>query len=113
MTGLWSLAFWKAAGERGIRAAAASLASLLVADGTGLLETAWVDRGSVAGMAGLVSVLLSVAAGSANPDSGPSFGTETPSGNVVAIADGDDVYAGPASSMPNGTPAAVINADLV
>ena len=40
--GMWSAVFWKAAGERALRTFAQTLAALLVADATGLLDAAWV-----------------------------------------------------------------------
>jgi hypothetical protein len=52
-----------------------SLASLLVADGTGILDTAWADRLSVAGMAGVVTLLLCVAGGTITSGAGPAWGT--------------------------------------
>lgn len=60
MTGIWGGAFWKATAERAIKTFAQTLAALLVADGTGLLDSQWVPRLSVAGMAALVSVLTSI-----------------------------------------------------
>ena len=68
--------FAKATLERCIRSACASLASLLVADGTDILNTDWADRLSVAGMAAIVSVLLAVAGASTGDHNGPSFGPE-------------------------------------
>jgi hypothetical protein len=45
---------------RAVKTFAQSLAALLVADGTNLLNTAWSDRLSVAGMAALLSVLTTL-----------------------------------------------------
>ena len=64
--------FLKAAVERSIKTFAQALAALLVADGTGLLDTDWGTQLSVAGMAALVSVLTSVGSGTIGRD-GPSF----------------------------------------
>lgn len=69
---MWTLAFWRAAAERAIKTFAQTLAALLVADGTGLLDSAWVARLSVAGMAALVSLLTSVGSDVATGD-GPSL----------------------------------------
>ena len=88
MTGIWSLAFWRAATERSIKTFAQTLAALLVADGTGLLDSQWVPRLSVAGMAALVSVLTSI-------------GSDSITGNGPAIA-GPEVVPGPADPRPNG-----------
>ncbi len=52
--------------ERAVKTFAQALAALLVADGTGILDTNWGDNLSVSGMAALVSVLTTVASGAAN-----------------------------------------------
>jgi hypothetical protein len=70
---LFSRAFLIATTERAIRSFAASLASLLTAAGTGLLETGWGEKVSVAGMAALVSVLLAIGGGTFGKGEGPSF----------------------------------------
>ena len=68
-------AFAVATMERAVKTFAQTLAALLVVDGTGLLNTAWTDRVSVAGMAALLSVLTSVASAPFG-GSGPSLATE-------------------------------------
>jgi hypothetical protein len=70
---LFSRAFLVATLERAIRSFSASLASLLTASGTGLLDTNWVEKLSVSAMAALVSVLLAVAGGTFGKGDGPSF----------------------------------------
>jgi hypothetical protein len=65
--------FWLATLERAIRSFAASLASILTADGTGILDTDWGQKLSVAAMASLVTVLLAVAGGAVGNGNGPSF----------------------------------------
>ena len=70
---LFSRAFLLATVERAIRSFAASLASLLTAAGTGLLDTNWFEKLSVSGMAALVTVLLAVAGGTFGKGDGPSF----------------------------------------
>ena len=72
---MFTLSFAKAATERALRATAWALSSLLIADGTGILDTAWADRLSVAGMAGVLSVLASIA-GSQVGQTGPSLANE-------------------------------------
>ena len=73
---MFTVLFWKAAGERAVKTFAQTAAALLVAAGTGLLDSDWQTTGSVAGMAALLSVLTSVgSAGMGNP--GPSLTTET------------------------------------
>ena len=72
MTGIWSGAFWRATVERSLKTGAQTLAALLVADGTGLLDSQWVPLLSVAGMAMLVSVLTSIGSDAAT-GTGPSL----------------------------------------
>jgi hypothetical protein len=73
---MFTKAFWAASGERAAKTFAQTLASLLLAAGTGLLDTAWTTSLSVAGMATLLSLLTSVGSSSIG-NSGPSLSTET------------------------------------
>jgi Putative lactococcus lactis phage r1t holin len=73
VSSLLSRKFWLATLERAVRSFAASLASLLTASGTGLLETTWGEKFSVAGMAALVTVLLAIGGGTFGKGDGPSF----------------------------------------
>jgi hypothetical protein len=68
-------AFAVATAERAVKTFCQSLVALLLADGTDLLDTAWVDRLSVAGMAAVISVLTSVASAPVG-GSGPSLVSE-------------------------------------
>lgn len=62
-------AFWGDAIERAIRAGAASALAILGAEQIGLLDADWAATGSMAGMAAVVSLLASVAAGATtNPE---------------------------------------------
>ena len=70
---LFSRAFLLATLERAIRSFAASLASLLTASGTGILDANWGDTFSIAAMASLVTVLFSVGGGTFGKGDGPSF----------------------------------------
>jgi hypothetical protein len=54
--------FWKDALERAIRTTSQVICALVVAAGTGLLDTDWTATLSAAGMAGVLSVLTSLAA---------------------------------------------------
>lgn len=103
---MFSKAFALAAAERALKTFAQTLAALLVADGTGLLDSQWVPRLSAAGMAALLSVLTSVAsAGVSEP--GPSLGTEVLAPAVEAKVAPDSptgAVAGPGSSIPEDTP---------
>lgn len=53
--------FWKDTVERAVRTTAQVVSALLVAAGTGLLDTDWGATFSAAGMAGALSVLTSLA----------------------------------------------------
>jgi hypothetical protein len=70
---LFSRAFLYATLERAIRSFAASLASLLTAAGTGLLDTDWGEKLSVSAMASLVTILFAIAGGTLGKGDGPSF----------------------------------------
>ena len=59
---MWSVEFWKSAGERALRTFAQVLLSLIVVGETGFMDVDWVQAGSVAGLAALASVLMSVVA---------------------------------------------------
>ena len=84
---LFSRVFLLATLERAIRSFAASLASLLTASGTGLLDTTWAEKFSVAGMAALVTILFAIAGGTLGKGDGPSF-------------TGEEKLAGPAAPAP-------------
>lgn len=64
--------FWRLAGERAIKSFAQSLAALLGASGLGLLDAPWLTLMSLAGMAGLLSVLTSLASTQVGPADDPS-----------------------------------------
>jgi hypothetical protein len=68
VTVMWTAAFWKDALERAVRTVAQVLGALVVAAGTGLLDTDWLAAFSAAGMAGLLSVLTSLASEVRSPD---------------------------------------------
>jgi hypothetical protein len=69
---IWIRAFWAAAAERAIKTTAQTGAALLTAAGTGLLETDWTTGASVAGMAGVISILTSIGSDAAT-SGGPSL----------------------------------------
>lgn len=69
---IFTSAFWKAAVERAVKTFAQAEAALLVADGTGILNTDWTSSLSAAGMAAVISILTSVASDAATGD-GPSL----------------------------------------
>lgn len=68
--------FWKATAERALRTFAQSLAAVLVAGATTLLDVDWKAALATAGMATLLAVLTAVGAANAGAR-GPGL-TETP-----------------------------------
>ena len=67
---MYTLKFWKDAAERAIRTAAQALLALWATDVSGVLAVDWVQAGSVAALAALMSLLMSVAAtGTGSQDS--------------------------------------------
>lgn len=65
--------FWAATAERAVKTAAQAAATLLGADGLGLLDVDWVTTGSLAGMAALLSVLMSVGSAGVGSSEDPSL----------------------------------------
>ena len=59
---MFTIKFWKDAGERAIRTAAQALIALWATDVSGVLAVDWVQAGSVSALAALMSILMSVAA---------------------------------------------------
>ena len=71
---MYTITFWKDASERAIRTAAQALLALWATDISGVLEVDWTQAGSVAALAAVTSVLMSVAAtGRGNPESASSI----------------------------------------
>ena len=71
---MWTVEFWKSAGERALRTFAQVLLSMIVVGETGFLDVDWVQAGSVAGLAALASVLMSVVATGVGDKGSPAFG---------------------------------------
>lgn len=70
---IWTNQFWLGAAERAIKTIAQSLVGVLGVSGIGLLTVDWVAALSVAGAAGLASLLTSIGsadhvAGTARPE---------------------------------------------
>jgi hypothetical protein len=82
---IWTKRFWSAAAERAIKATAWAASSSLLASGAGLIDADWVGCASVAGMAGVLSLLGSVASDAATGD-GPSI----TKAEVIPPGAGDD-----------------------
>jgi len=85
---MFTLAFWKATAQRVVRSFAASMSSLLVADGTGILDTDWANQFSVAGMAAVVTLFLCLAAETFTDGAGPAFGSIEVTSPPAAPVDG-------------------------
>lgn len=85
---LWKPRFWKDAIERAIRTTAQVMVALLIAGGTGLLDADWVASFSAAAMAGVLSVLTSIASEAKSPDGTASMVSTAPTRNAVEPATG-------------------------
>lgn len=59
---MFTTAFWKGAAERAVRTFAQVLLAVFGTEATGLLDTDWPGALSAAGMAVVVSLLMSIAA---------------------------------------------------
>jgi len=67
---VYTITFWKDAAERAIRTAAQVLVAFFGVNTFGILEVDWAQAGSVAALAALTSLLMSVAAtGAGSQDS--------------------------------------------
>ena len=78
-----TLAFWKATGERAVKTVAQSAVALITANATGLLDVDYLGVASVAGLAGVVSILTSIGS-DAVTGSGPSL---TPAATSALVKD--------------------------
>lgn len=58
---MWTIDFWKDAGERAIKTFAQVFVGFLVVGTTGVLDVDWTQAASVSAVAALASVLTSVA----------------------------------------------------
>ena len=59
---MWTVEFWRSSAERALRTFAQVLLSMIVVGETGFMDVDWVQAGSVAGLAALASVLMSIVA---------------------------------------------------
>lgn len=76
---MFTVLFWKQALERAIKMFAGSAIGVLSGDGIGVFNANWGDAFSVAGMAAVVSVLLSIASSQIGVAKGsPSLVPTTP-----------------------------------
>lgn len=69
MSTIFTRSFFKDTAERAIKTVAQSAAALLVGNGVGVLDVDWVGVASVAGLAGVVSLLTSIGSGYVGDDS--------------------------------------------
>lgn len=70
---MWTVELWKTAGERAIRTFAQVLLSVIVVGETGFMDVDWQQSLSVAGLAAVASVLMSVVATGVGDKGTPSF----------------------------------------
>ena len=70
---MWELSFWKKTAERAIRTAAQALLALWGTQVSGVLDVDWLQAGSVAVLAALSSVLMSIIATGVGDHESPSF----------------------------------------
>ncbi|MEU5435382.1 holin [Streptomyces sp. NPDC020719] len=83
---MFTKAFWKATAERAIRTFAQSLAAVLTAGATNLLDVDWKAALATAGMATLLSILMAVGSsglGRPGPGLTETTGTEGPAKHVA------------------------------
>jgi hypothetical protein len=71
---MFTVRFWKDAAERAIRTAAQALLALWATDVSGVLEVDWLQAGSVAALAALMSVLMSIVATNVGDHEAADFG---------------------------------------
>lgn len=81
--------FFSDLAERTIATFAQALIAVLSGMGFGLLEVDWLAAFSVAGFAALLAILKGFAGDLASAESGASWGTTVPKGQVAATEDAD------------------------
>jgi len=59
---VFTLDFWRSSAERALRTLAQVLLSMIVVGETGFLDVDWIQAASVAGLAAVASVLMSIVA---------------------------------------------------
>ena len=94
-----SPAYWTATGERAVKTIAQTAVALLTTDTLGVLDVDWTQLASASALAGLVSVLSSIASAKISSDGSPSLAGEVIESAVVERLDGTEVVAGPANDM--------------
>lgn len=74
---IWTGPFWLDATERAIGAAASGALATIGTGAIGILDVAWVTVGSVAGLAAVASVLVSLVAGTTGDPATARFTTDS------------------------------------
>ena len=69
---IFTLVFWKAAGERSIRTFAQTAGATLAGGGVNLFDVSWEQSLSVGGLSALLSLLTSIGSAGVGPN-GPGF----------------------------------------
>lgn len=70
---MWSIKFWQKTAERAVKTTAQTLAAALVVGGTDLLSVGWKQALVTAAVAGLASLLTSLASSGVADSSSPSL----------------------------------------
>lgn len=83
MASIASTSFWAASAERALKTTCQVAVSLLAVGTTGILDVDWLNVLSVSALAGVVSVLTSVAS-AASTDGSPSLASEHLTDDVIA-----------------------------
>lgn len=77
---MWTRSWWRAALERAIKTIAqtaiATIAAAVGVNLAGIADVDWVSVASVSGLAGVLSILSSIASTPVGGNSGPSLGAE-------------------------------------
>jgi hypothetical protein len=70
---MWTRTFWTKTAERAVKTIAQAALSTITVSATGILDADWLAVGSVAALAGVVSVLTSIVSSGVADSSSPSL----------------------------------------
>jgi hypothetical protein len=70
---IWTLGFWKGSFERAVKTAAQAAVAFFVVGETGIADVSWSTVGSVAVVAAIASILMSLASAPFGPEGTPSI----------------------------------------
>lgn len=92
---IWTTLFWRGAAERFVKTVAQTLVGYVVVGTTGLLDVDWLTAASVAGAAGLASLLTSIGNADfvAGIDPDPGKHAADPDGGIHLDSDAPQVRA--------------------